>query len=96
MMTTFMSIMIPRAAVCAERIIEVLDMIPASRRPPRRSCPRARPQLSSCVGSRYRYESAAAPVLSDISFVAQPDRSPRSSARPARARRLARADPAAR
>ena len=29
MMTTFMSIMIPRAAVCAERIVEVLDMTPA-------------------------------------------------------------------
>ena len=25
MMTTFMAIMIPRAAVCAERIVEVLD-----------------------------------------------------------------------
>ncbi|HUQ01357.1 MAG TPA: ABC transporter ATP-binding protein [Kofleriaceae bacterium] len=72
MMTTFMSIMIPRAAVCAERIVEVLDMVP-------RVAPPAHPvtpaQLTGTVELRdvgFRYESAAAPVLSDISFTARP------------------------
>ena len=41
MMATFMSIMIPRAAVCAERIVEVLD-IDAAVAPPARAGRRRR------------------------------------------------------
>ena len=72
MMTTFISIMIPRAAVCAERIVEVLDMKPQVAPP---AAPVVPAQLTGTVelrGVEYRYESATAPVLSDISFVARP------------------------
>ncbi len=72
MMTTFMSIMIPRAAVCAERIIEVLDTVPAIAPP---AAPVAAKTLTGAVelrGVEYRYPGASAPVLSDISFVAKP------------------------
>src|SRR5690606_22401036 len=70
--TTFMSIMIPRAAACAERITEVLDIEPRVTPP---STPIAPAQLTGIVelrGVEYRYDTAAAPVLSDISFVARP------------------------
>jgi len=72
MMTTFMSMMIPRAAVCAERIVEVLDMVPEVRPP---DAPVVPAQLTGAVelrGVEYRYPGASAPVLADISFVAQP------------------------
>ncbi len=72
MMTTFMSIMIPRAAVCAERIVEVLDMVPQVAPP---AAPVTPTQLTGIVELRnveYRFEGAPAPVLSDISFVAKP------------------------
>ena len=72
MMASFMSIMIPRAAACAERIIELLDTRPEI-------APSAAPvvpaQLTRVVelrGVEFRYPGAAAPVLTDISFVARP------------------------
>jgi ATP-binding cassette, subfamily B, multidrug efflux pump len=72
MMTTFMSMMIPRAAVCAERIVEVLDVQPQVAPP---STPVMPEQLTGVVelrGVEYRYASATAPVFGDISFVARP------------------------
>ena len=72
MMTTFLSIMIPRAAVCAERIVEVLDMVPQVGPP---AAPILPARLTGTVELRaveYRYDGAPAPVLSDISFVARP------------------------
>ena len=72
MMTTFMSIMIPRAAVCAERITEVLDMKPEVAPP---DAPVVPPELTGTVelrGVEYRYPGASAPVLADISFTARP------------------------
>jgi ATP-binding cassette subfamily B protein len=72
MMTTFMSIMIPRAAVCAERIVEVLDTSPEIAPP---ATPVAPQQPSGSVelrGVEFRYPGASAPVLADISFVAKP------------------------
>jgi ATP-binding cassette subfamily B protein len=72
MMTTFMSIMIPRAAVCAERITEVLDMTPEVAPP---AAPIVPPALTGTVelrGVEYHYPGASAPVLADISFVAKP------------------------
>lgn len=71
MMTTFMSIMIPRAAVCAERIMEVLDMVPAVAPP---ATP-VTPEPTGVVefrGVEYRYPGAAHAVLTDISFTAKP------------------------
>jgi len=72
MMTTFMSIMIPRAAVCAERIVEVMDMKPAVAPP---IAPQLPAQLTGVLELRdveYKYPGASAPVLSHISFTAKP------------------------
>ncbi|MEO3775166.1 ABC transporter ATP-binding protein [Micromonospora sp. B9E7] len=68
MMATFMLMMVPRAAVCAERIIEVLDtdssVVPAAT--PVTDLPtRAELELR---GVRFQYPGAVEPVLRDISF----------------------------
>jgi ATP-binding cassette subfamily B protein len=70
MMATFMAIMIPRAAVCADRIGEVLktesSVVPPAN-PVREVASRAELELR---GVEFRYPGAAAPVLKDISFKA--------------------------
>ncbi|GAA3424529.1 ABC transporter ATP-binding protein [Streptosporangium sandarakinum] len=68
MMATFISMMIPRASVCAERIAEVLDtessvLPPAD--PVRQVRGRGELEMRD-VG--FRYPGAASPVLSGISF----------------------------
>jgi ATP-binding cassette subfamily B protein len=72
MMATFMAIMIPRAAVCAERICEVLDtessVVPPEH-PVRDVLTRAELELRDV---EFRYPGATAPVLSGISFKAGP------------------------
>ncbi|GII83965.1 multidrug ABC transporter ATP-binding protein [Sphaerisporangium siamense] len=68
MMATFISIMIPRAAVCAERIVEVLDTessVRAAERPVTGGRTRGELEMRD-VG--FRYPGAEAPVLSGISF----------------------------
>jgi ATP-binding cassette subfamily B protein len=72
MMATFVSMLIPRAAVCAERINEVLDTEPSVHPPvnPVRELP-VRAELELC-GVEFRYPGAADPVLRDISFRAGP------------------------
>ncbi|TVT31964.1 ABC transporter ATP-binding protein [Amycolatopsis rhizosphaerae] len=68
MMATFISIMIPRAAVCAERIKEVLDT-ESSVKPPVTPVRELRAQAElefRDVG--FRYPGAADPVLQSISF----------------------------
>ena len=72
MMTTFMSIMIPRAAVCAERIVEVMDMHPAIAPPAEPKLPAAFTGVLELRDVEYKYPGAAAPVLSHISFTASP------------------------
>jgi ATP-binding cassette subfamily B protein len=74
MMATFMAIMIPRAAVCADRIMEVVGT-DSSIRPP------ATPVTDVTAVGRLelrdvelRYPGAAAPVLRGISFHAEPGR----------------------
>ena len=73
MMATFMFMMVPRAEVCAERIIEVLDTEPDVR-PARR----ARCTLAAVRGQlelrdvEFRYPGAEQPVLRDISLMAGP------------------------
>ena len=68
MMATFISTMIPRASVCAERINEVLDtessVVPAAT-PVRELPTRASVEFR---GAGFRYPGAAEPVLHDISF----------------------------
>jgi ATP-binding cassette subfamily B multidrug efflux pump len=85
MMATFVAVMAPRAAVCAERIEEVLDTEPSVEAPPSPS-PSCRRALARAARRRLPYPGAEAPVLCDISFAPAPGRPPRSSAAPARAR----------
>ncbi|MEV5765336.1 ABC transporter ATP-binding protein [Micromonospora sp. NPDC052213] len=72
MMATFMLMMVPRAAVCAERIVEVLDtdssVVPAPR-PVTEVSTRGELELR---GVSFRYPGAAAPVLRDVSFRVTP------------------------
>lgn len=72
MMATFMLMMVPRAAVCAERIVEVLDtdssVVPAAV-PVTDLSTRAELELR---GVRFQYPGAVEPVLRDISFRATP------------------------
>jgi ATP-binding cassette, subfamily B, multidrug efflux pump len=72
MMATFMLVLVPRAAVCADRIQEVLDtdssVIPPSA-PVRPEHVRGRLELRDV---ELRYPGAGAPVLRDLSFTAEP------------------------
>ncbi|HWD81520.1 MAG TPA: ABC transporter ATP-binding protein, partial [Kribbella sp.] len=72
MMGVFVMIMVPRAAVCADRISEVLDT-ESSVRPPVTPIKNftGRGQLVFERAS-FKYPGAAEPVLRDISFVASP------------------------
>jgi ATP-binding cassette subfamily B multidrug efflux pump len=74
MMATFMLIMVPRAAVCAERIGEVLDtessVVPAAR-------PVTEVSLRGVLEMRhaqFQYPGADEPVLRDITFRAEAGR----------------------
>jgi len=70
MMATFMAIMIPRAAVCADRIGEVLKT-ESSVVPPQNPVRELRSHAElELRGVEFRYPGAAAPVLRDISFKA--------------------------
>ncbi|MEU3169349.1 ABC transporter ATP-binding protein [Streptosporangium sp. NPDC006930] len=68
MMATFISMMIPRASVCADRIVEVLDtdssVTPPSD-PVRQVSGRAELEMRDV---EFRYPGAEAPVLSGVSF----------------------------
>jgi ATP-binding cassette subfamily B multidrug efflux pump len=72
MMATFMFVMVPRAEVCAERIVEVIDTEPDVRPP-------AHPVRVGAVHGRlelldveFRYPGAQQPVLHRISLLAEP------------------------
>ena len=72
MMATFMFVMVPRAEVCAERIVEALDTEPDVRPPEHpvgRGLAHGRLELREVD---FRYPGAAQPVLHDISMVAEP------------------------
>jgi ATP-binding cassette subfamily B multidrug efflux pump len=74
MMATFMFIMVPRAEVCADRIVEVLDAKP-SVEPPARPAPVRPGGLRGFLEMRdaeFRYPGAQQPVLSGISLIARP------------------------
>ncbi|MEH1097580.1 ABC transporter ATP-binding protein [Micromonospora sp. CPCC 205561] len=72
MMATFMLMLVPRAAVCAERVVEVLDtdssVVPAAR-PVTEVSARGELELRD-VG--FRYPGAAEPVLRGVSFRVTP------------------------
>lgn len=73
MMATFVVMMVPRAAVCAERIGEVLDTEPSVQPPARpvSRLPWAGPALEM-RDAEFGYPGADNPVLSGISFRALP------------------------
>jgi ATP-binding cassette, subfamily B, multidrug efflux pump len=72
MMTTFLTIMIPRAAACAERILEVLELPPSVASPAAPQRPEALTGVVEVKDLDYQYPGAEAPVLSGVSFVARP------------------------
>ncbi len=71
MMATFMAIMIPRAAVCADRIMEVLGTEPSVRPPAEPVTPARSDGLLELDGATFSYPGAAAPVLCDVSLTAR-------------------------
>jgi ATP-binding cassette, subfamily B, multidrug efflux pump len=72
MMATFMVMMIPRAAVCAERIHEVLDTEPSVAAPDSPTAVLTRRAEVEFRAVTFSYPGAAAPVLQDISLLCSP------------------------
>jgi len=72
MIATFMSVMIPRAAVCADRIVEVLDTESSVVPPAEPIEPTGMRGALELHGVEYSYPGAELPVLSGISFSAKP------------------------
>jgi ATP-binding cassette, subfamily B, multidrug efflux pump len=72
MMATFMVIMIPRAAVCAERITEVLDTDSSVAPPAQPVVPREATGVLELRGAGFAYPGAAEPVLHDVTLTALP------------------------
>ncbi|HJW22436.1 MAG TPA: ABC transporter ATP-binding protein [Candidatus Limnocylindrales bacterium] len=76
LMAVFMFVFVPRAAVSAGRVREVLDTVPSIRDPEQ---PAALPSAVARMGGRiefrdveFRYPGAEQPILRDVSFVARP------------------------
>ena len=72
MMVTFISTLLPRAVVCAGRIREVLDTASSVAPPVAPVVPSGVAGQLALRGVEYRYPGAEAPVLSDVSFTAEP------------------------
>lgn len=72
MMGTFMAMMIPRASVCADRIGEVLDVEPSIHDPETPVAPAEKKGRVEFRDVTFKYPGAEAPVLSNISFTAEP------------------------
>ncbi|MDR6986102.1 ATP-binding cassette subfamily B protein [Paenarthrobacter nitroguajacolicus] len=72
MMGTFMAMMIPRASVCADRIGEVLDVEPSIHNPSSPVVPAEKKGRVEFRDVTFKYPGAEAPVLSNISFTAEP------------------------
>ena len=72
LMATIMFVMVPRAAVSARRIQEVLDTRPTIVDPERPAADVAATGLIEFRDVEFRYPGAEAPVLSGVSFTARP------------------------
>ncbi|MEL4320270.1 ABC transporter ATP-binding protein [Leifsonia sp. YIM 134122] len=72
LMASFMTIMIPRAAVSADRIGEVLDSTSTLIRPTQPATTFPEPGSVSFDGAGFTYPGAEQPVLSGITFRAEP------------------------
>lgn len=68
MMATFMAVMVPRAAVCADRIAEVLHTEPSVRPPSTERVAQTESTDIEFDGASFQFPGADAPVLSDLSF----------------------------
>ena len=71
-MASFMAIMIPRAAVSAERVGEVLDVPSSLERPENGVTEFPEPGAVSFENAEFTYPGAESPVLSGIDFRAEP------------------------
>jgi ATP-binding cassette, subfamily B, multidrug efflux pump len=71
MMATFMAIMIPRAAVCADRITEVLDTDGSVAPPGQPVAPQRADGLLEFDAATFCYPGAVSPVLRDVTFTAR-------------------------
>ncbi|MBD8077609.1 ABC transporter ATP-binding protein [Cellulosimicrobium arenosum] len=74
MMSTMMFVMVPRAAVSAERITEVLDTQASVVEPARPVALGARAGVIAFDDVEFRYPGAEQPVLHGVSFTAEPGR----------------------
>jgi ATP-binding cassette subfamily B protein len=72
MMATFMFMLVPRAEVSAERIMEVIDTEPTLAPPVTPLPPADEPSRLELRNVEFRYPGAEQPVLHDISFGALP------------------------
>jgi ATP-binding cassette subfamily B protein len=72
LMATFMFVMVPRAAVSAQRIMEVLDVEPSIVDPERPAQDVPEAGLVEFRDVEFRYPGAEEPVLSGITFTARP------------------------
>lgn len=70
MMATFMLMMVPRAAVCSERIQEVLDTKPSVVPPPNGVRKSTGPNTVELRAAEFTYPGADLPVLRDVAFTA--------------------------
>ncbi len=74
MMGVFMTMMIPRAVVCAERIRELLDTESTLTFPDAASVPTPEAGRVEFSGVTFGFPGAEKPVIKDVSFVAEPGR----------------------
>ena len=80
MIATMMFVLVPRAVVSAERIVEVLDQESSVRPPPAGSARRPAPGAGVLAGTLelrhagFRYPGAESSVLRDVSLIAVPGR----------------------
>ncbi|MDH6282516.1 ATP-binding cassette subfamily B multidrug efflux pump [Rhodococcus sp. LBL1] len=72
MMASMIAMLAPRAAVCAERITEVLDTEPSVLPPTAPVTAMDRPALVELRDAEFQYPGADEPVLRGISFTAEP------------------------
>jgi ATP-binding cassette, subfamily B, multidrug efflux pump len=72
MMATFMVVMVPRAAVGAERIIDVLDTEPSVRPPAAPAAEPTRPATLEFRSAGFTFPGAQHPALRDVSFRVEP------------------------
>jgi ATP-binding cassette, subfamily B, multidrug efflux pump len=72
MMATFLLIIAPRAAVCAERIEEVLDTESSVLPPPHPIRELSAAGVVAFQDTEFTYPGAESPVLRNISFIAEP------------------------